>query len=267
MRLETAMMLPAVPSLQGTFENLVWRIEGACFNAWPALHEAVIDGWLLRFARGMTRRANSANPLRSERNDSDAVISRLEGEYRKHKLPVYFRIPSIIGPAMPSRLAQLGYEAEGESLALYADVKDAHVRADTEVAVAIRPDEEWLSAIARLQGHSPPANVVYRQIIGSIKVPAAFAALRHEGMIVSLAFGAIHDGLLCIESVVTDQAFRGRGLARRMLGALTAHAQSQIAGVCLQVQADNTAGIRLYEDLGLRELYRYHYQGKPFDED
>jgi GNAT superfamily N-acetyltransferase len=246
-------------------ENLAWRIECACFNAWPALHEAVIDGWLLRFAKGMTRRANSANPLRAERNDSEAVISRLEGEYRKQKLPVYFRIPSIIGPTMPSRLAQLGYKAEGESHALYADVGDVHLRADAEVAVAIRPDEEWLSAIARLQGHSPPAKVVYRQIISSIKVPAAFATLRHEGMIVSLAFGTIHDDLLCVESVITDPAFRGRGLARRMLGGLTAYAQPQITGVCLQVQADNTAGKRLYGNLGLRELYRYHYQAKPFD--
>ena len=75
--------------------------------SWPALHEAVIDGWLVRFAKGLTRRANSANPLRGERSCSDALISRLEGEYRQQTLPVYFRIPSIIGPAMPDRLRTL----------------------------------------------------------------------------------------------------------------------------------------------------------------
>ena len=244
-------------------DDLAWRIESACFNAWPALHEAVIDGWLVRFAKGVTRRANSGNPLRAGRNDSDALISRLEGEYRRRQLPVYFRIPSIIGSAMPNRLAQLGYEVEGESLALYGDVGDAPVRADAGVAVAARPDEEWLSAMVRLQGRSMPANAVYRQIIGSIRVPAAFAALRREGVMVSLAFGAIHDGLLCVESVITDQAFRGCGFARRMLGALVAHARPQIAGVCLQVQADNAAGRRLYSSLGLREFYRYHYQARP----
>jgi N-acetylglutamate synthase len=248
-------------------DDLAWRIEDACFKAWPALHEAVIDGWLVRFAKGLTRRANSANPLRGERSDTDALISRLEGEYRQRELPVYIRIPSIIGPAMPDRLARLGYQAEGESLALCGDVADlegARVRADTGVAVAPRPDEEWLSAMARLQGHSAPAHAVYREIIGSIKVQAAFAALREDGTIVSVAFGAIHDGLLCVESVVTDHAFRGRGLARRMLGALAAHARPQTGGVCLQVQADNAAGRHLYGSLGLRERYRYHYRTKPF---
>jgi ribosomal protein S18 acetylase RimI-like enzyme len=248
-------------------DDLAWRIEDACLKAWPALHEAVIDGWLVRFAKGLTRRANSANPLRGERSSSDALISRLEGEYRRQKLPVYFRIPSIIGPAMPDRLARLGYEAEGESLALYgdvADIADARVCADASVAVAPRPDEEWLSALARLQGHSAPARAVCREIIGLIKVPAVFAALREDGMIVSAAFGAVHDGLLCVESVVTDQAFRGRGLARRMLSALAAYARPHIAGACLQVQADNDAGRRLYSSLGLRERYRYHYQTRPF---
>jgi ribosomal protein S18 acetylase RimI-like enzyme len=245
-------------------ENLAWRIEGACFSAWPALQEAVVDGWLVRFAKGLTRRANSANPLRAGRNESDAVVSRLEEEYRQQKLPVYFRIPSIIGPAMPNRLAQLGYRAEGESLALYGAVEDVDVRADAGVVVAARPDEEWLSAMARMQGQSAPAHVVYRQIVSSIKVPAAFAVLRQDAMIVSLAFGAIHDGLLCVESVITDQAFRGCGFARRMLGALVAHARLQITGVCLQVQADNAVARHLYNSLGLCELYRYHYRSKPF---
>jgi ribosomal protein S18 acetylase RimI-like enzyme len=157
----------------------------------------------------------------------------------------------------------LGYRAEGESLALYGAVEGLNVRADAGVAIAARPDEEWLSAVARLLGRSEPANVVYREIVSSIKVPAAFAVLRQDGMIVSLAFGAIHDGLLCVESVITDQAFRGCGFARRMLGALVAHARPQIAGVCLQVQADNAAARHLYSSLGLCELYRYHYRTKP----
>jgi ribosomal protein S18 acetylase RimI-like enzyme len=258
-----------IPSDSMHDENLSWRIEDACLKAWPALHETIVDGWLLRFAKGLTRRANSANPLRVARDESDALISTLETEYRKQKLPVYFRIPSIIGPTMPNGLARRGYKPEGESLVLYAGAQDTLVPTDAvraEAAITDRPNEEWLSAIALLQEHSAQTNAVYRQIIDSIKVPAAFAALRQEGRIVSLAFGAIHDNLLCIESVVTDQACRGRGLARRMLGALIAYAQPKMAGICLQVQADNAAGLRLYSGFGLRELYRYHYQRKLFEE-
>jgi hypothetical protein len=35
-------------------------------------------------------------------------------------------------------------------------------------------------------------------------VPSIVAAIRHDGQFVSLARGAIHDRLVCMESVVTD---------------------------------------------------------------
>ena len=48
---------------RGTDTALAWRVEAVCFNAFPSLKQAILDGWLLRFSRGVSRRANSANPL------------------------------------------------------------------------------------------------------------------------------------------------------------------------------------------------------------
>jgi hypothetical protein len=39
------------------------RLEEVAMHAWPALQQMPFDGWIVRFAPGYTKRANSVNPL------------------------------------------------------------------------------------------------------------------------------------------------------------------------------------------------------------
>jgi hypothetical protein len=41
----------------------VRQFEELTINTWPSLQTCCYDGWILRFARGYTRRANSVYPL------------------------------------------------------------------------------------------------------------------------------------------------------------------------------------------------------------
>ena len=70
---------------------------------------------------------------------------------------------------------------------------------------------------------------------------------------------------MAIESVITEARYRGRGLATRALSALIDWAASRgTQAVCLQVEATNERGMRLYRRLGLKqELYRYDYRREP----
>ena len=81
----------------------------------------------------------------------------------------------------------------------------------------------------------------------------------------ALAYGAIHDRLLCYESVIADPRRQRRGYARRVIASLAAWAKDQGAeGACLEVEAHNTAALALYDLVGLKtELYRYHYRREP----
>ena len=38
------------------------RLEEVAMNAWPALQQMLFDGWIVRFAQGYTKRANSVHP-------------------------------------------------------------------------------------------------------------------------------------------------------------------------------------------------------------
>jgi len=245
-------------------KDLAWHIEQACFSAWPALREEVFGGWCLRFSEGLTRRANSANPLQGEREDSEDFIAACEDRYKAEGLPTIFRLPSLIDPAINNRLKDLGYQSESASLALHADLSRFGTVADPNITFELRPSHEWFEAMIRMQHYNEQKAAIYRRIVSSITAPAVFAVARVDGQISSLAFGAIYRNLLCIESVITDGAFRGRGLAKHMLSSLISHARPDIAGVCLQVQADNQAAIKLYDNLGFKELYSYHYQCKPY---
>jgi N-acetylglutamate synthase len=127
------------------------------------------------------------------------------------------------------------------------------------------PTPEWLSALARCQRQNEEQRGVYRQIVEALVVPSVFAAIRHDGQFVSLARGAIHNRLVCLESVVTDPSYRHVGFARRTVSAILTWARGHGAqGACVQVEANNMPAIALYTGVGLRaELYRYRYRREP----
>ena len=96
-------------------------------------------------------------------------------------------------------------------------------------------------------------------------MPAAFASLAVGGESVALAYGAVHRGLLCYESVITDASRRRSGYARRILSALAQWGKDRgVEGYCLEVEAANLSARALYDAFGLKtELYRYHYRRQP----
>ena len=81
---------------------------------------------------------------------------------------------------------------------------EATVRArDPEVVLTAKPEPAWLDTMTAAQGHTGERAATYRAIVGAIALPTAFVALHHEGQLASLAYGAIHDGFLMCESVIT----------------------------------------------------------------
>ena len=238
------------------------RVEEACLNAWPALREVLLGGWLLRFSAGLTRRANSANALTGA---AKAHADEIEPLYHRMGQPAIFRVPTLLDPSVDKELERLGYTSEGESRVLYGSLDDMKASDDSEVMLLSQPSPEWFAAMAALQGHSSEQARAYRSIVDQLAIPARFAIAFSEGEPAAAAYGALHRDLLCFESVITGGQRRRQGYGRRIVMALAAWAKEAGAGgACLEVEADNLPAHALYDEVGLRgELYRYHYRREP----
>jgi N-acetylglutamate synthase len=246
--------------------HLTKRVEEACLNGWPALREVVFDGWLIRLADGHTRRTNSVNLVSAGTLPLDHKIQYCEAVYTAQSQSTIFCIPTGADPTLSEVLDRSGYgPPEDESCVLFKDLAEAPLEPAGDVVLEEGfPGEAWLNALARLHGQSEATQSIHRKTLKSLSVPAVFAAVRaNDGRLGALAFGAVHDGLVCVNSVVTDPACRRQGLARKAVAAVLGWAQERCGatGACLAVVADNAPARALYRELGFnRELYRYHYR-------
>jgi RimJ/RimL family protein N-acetyltransferase len=229
--------LAAAPVRIGDIRNL----EHAAALAWPGVEQQWRDGWLLRFGRGSTRRANSAVPLDVPTvSDVSAII-----DWYADRAAA----PLI---AAPDRLFRIppGVPIDAETLVMTGEVT---VQRSSAVAVSARPDDEWL----RLYGRDVPVDVLIAVIDGDVAFATYGGDAVGRGAITDSPDGTRWVGLSAVH--VAEEA-RRRGLARELCYALLAWgAQRGATRAYVQVLADNTAATRLYESMGFSVHHRSRY--------
>ena len=95
------------------------QLERTMFRAWPSFEETDYDGWVLRFADGYTKRANSVNALYPSTLCLDLKISRCEVVYAARDLTIIFRMtPHSYPDGLDERLDQRGYKIIDRSLVM-----------------------------------------------------------------------------------------------------------------------------------------------------
>ena len=238
------------------------ELEELALTTWPALQQWLYDGWVVRFAGGHTRRANSVTPLYSARHDPAAKIAQCEQWYAAANLPVVFRLNRHTAPsAIDYLLDARGYRLVDPSLTLHRHLDTWIMPSESPGTLRSETLLDWLALYCRLSGKALDQQHSHTTILQATPAPRIFASLWDCDQAVACAVGVIYAQALSIVDVVTDPQHRQQGYGSSLLAQIFAWAQRAGAGdAALQVQGDNAAARALYTRLGFREVYSYWYR-------
>lgn len=258
---------PAAATSDLELEAKCLELEERAFNAWPALQTLVAGGWLLRFADGYTKRANSVNAWHPTLS-AQAIVTYASPLFAARKLPLIVRISPLAGDAVDTSLAQLGFVHAEPTIVMTAPLQPGQGgpvnSASPQAQLSARPDPAWLAGHATANGIPDHRRAVHDRMLALIAHPTAFASLELTGQPVAWGMAVSERGMTGLFDIATSPAARRQGAARRLVAALLAWAADRgDTGAYLQVTATNAAAIALYRQLGFTEAYRYYYRIAP----
>ena len=286
---------------QSTVEaGLSRRIEEASLNAWPALQQVLLDGWVLRFSKGFTRRANSVTPVYPSARPPLPKVRYCENLYAQEGLPTLFRLTSLGDAALDRVLADRGYESDGRTRVLHRPLEAGTFAPGPGFAlVPVGSFLDTYTELSGLRGHlkrdglDPQAAVkLHGSVLRGIRADTVFGVLAGDFGVLAGDFGVLAGdfgvlagdfgvlagggepvacGMAVVEGelaglfdIVTDPATRRRGYGRLLVQSLLAHAAAMGATrTYLQVLEDNAPALALYDGLGFDPLYEYWYRVSP----
>jgi ribosomal protein S18 acetylase RimI-like enzyme len=218
-----------------------------------------LDGWLLAFDSGSVNRAKSAAPLAHTACD-EAVVSKIEARYAAHGLAPLFRLPQLACfDGLRRELTLRGYSAERPTLVQLGTVgamRAAFTQSPAEMAAA--PDAAW-AALFLGEGFDPVEGASRVAKLGGAH-GSLYASVREAGATVAAGAAAFSHGWASVHGMRTAPAFRGRGLAGRVLAGLAdAALERGMERVFLQVEAGNIAAQALYRRAGFETAWSYMY--------
>jgi len=244
-------------------DELLIRIEDAALNAWPARRQMILDGWLLRFAKGYTKRSNSVNVHFDSRLPLAEKICTCELAYARAGLPVVFRLPDpFTSQAVMQALDKAGYQTFDPTYVLGQSIAERVAVPEGVQMREMRP-KAWIALRADLTGTPVDHWDVHREILELILPEKVLLGLYVGGEPVACGMGVVEGDLLGYFSIYVGKDFRRRGYGQMTMWGLTNWGLDHGARYgYLQVEGDNQPALAMYEKMGFETCYRYVYSKK-----
>jgi ribosomal protein S18 acetylase RimI-like enzyme len=247
---------------------LVQALETRLVNAWPAFETQIVDGWILRFAKGYSKRANSASPLMPGAALDDAAIDQIVRQFEMQRLRPTIRLTGLEAPGVEQRLAARGFvELEptyGMVAALCEMDIETQVAGEPTVLIEPKPTARWLKEVAASYGGDKANHTILKEIVDRIRQPTAYATLNLDDRPAAWGLAVVERGFVGLFDIVVAPDLRGLGLGKQIVCALTAWARKAGAEQAyLQVREDNQVARDLYRTVGFTDAYRYTHRVTP----
>ncbi|MEU6859721.1 GNAT family N-acetyltransferase [Glycomyces sp. NPDC046736] len=240
-----------VPPRPTPFSEII-GLERLLAETWPATETADLGGWLLRSARGFTKRANSALALTAPPGGVDEAAAAVKAWYRERGTRPLISLAGPVTKRLDEELAARGWTALGHTVVMTRPIEP--VAFEGEAVVLDSPGDDFLAQA----GDEDPETAA--KVFGS-GPDRGYAEIRRGGVLAARGRGALAGDLVAIARIGTAEAFRRRGLGTEVLRALEAWGAANGARrAVLQVEADNESALAMYERLGYAERYRYCYR-------
>ncbi len=230
-------------------------------NAWPSLQTVLFDGWIIRFANGYTKRANSVSPLYPSTMDVDEKIHFCESIYQSKKMPVVFKMTPAVYPSnLEERLLARGYRKESPTSVQIMELESVNVQVTHEAKLQEELSDEWLDNFCRMSAVTESHRETLRQILINIVPQHCFIMLEYDDQVIACGLGVLQSQYIGLFDIVTDDAFRNRGYGRQVVKSILAWGkQNRAQKAYLQVMLNNVPALHLYSKIGFMEKYQYWY--------
>lgn len=249
---------PSVFGKKALSRSDILALDRLAAAAWAAPEQEQFGGWLFRHADGITRRANSAAPFPLQSGtDLEALIAHTEAFYPARELPPRIQISPAAEPeGLDTYLAERGYDVETPVDIMIIEAGKLAGGATGDIDIHQTAPPGWWELYMEGYGRDPR-----RIVAGAWETPLFAAAADENAGIDALGLGVIGGDWLAVFGMLTRPERRRRGLGAAIIRALAAFAVDHgVHGIYLQVEDDNPGARRLYEKLGFRGVYGYHYR-------
>jgi RimJ/RimL family protein N-acetyltransferase len=220
------------------------------------------DGWVIRFANGYTKRANSVNPLYSSSLDIGEKLRFCERLYRAKNLPTVVKLTSEVHPQdLDDRLDQRGYQKDSPTSVQTADLEVIDVQLSSKAELQESLSDGWIESFCAMSGISGSNAETLHDILINIVPRHCFFSLTSNRRIVACGLGVLQSDYIGLFDIITAPEFRRRGYGQQVVASILAWGkENQAKTAYLQVMINNLPARQLYAKLGFRERYQYWYR-------